>query len=81
MPDSWTQARSRLARLSQTHAPDSPEILAARRDLRVARLADYISKVVDQAPPLLPEQRDRLALLLRGPSDAKGATTSEAAAS
>ena len=73
MPDSWTQARSRLARLSQTHAPDSPEILAARRDLRVARLADHITKVVDQAPPLTPEQRDRLALLLRSASDTGGA--------
>ncbi len=73
MPDSWTQARSRLARLSQTHAPDSPEILAARRDLRAARLAVYITKTVDAAPPLTPEQRDRLALLLRGPSDTGGA--------
>ncbi len=81
MPDSWTQARSRLARLSQTHAPDSPEILAARRDLRAARLADYITKVVDQAPPLLPEQVDRLALLLRSGSGARGATTPRTAAS
>lgn len=26
----------------------------------------YIKKLVDAAPPLTPEQRDRLALLLRG---------------
>ena len=30
------------------------------------RIADYIAKTVDAAPPLLPAQRDRLALLLRG---------------
>lgn len=28
-------------------------------------LADYVRRTVDQAPPLTPEQRDRLALLLR----------------
>lgn len=27
--------------------------------------ADYIKKLVDSAPPLTPEQRDRLAVLLR----------------
>ena len=26
---------------------------------------DYIKKIVDSAPPLTPEQRDRLAVLLR----------------
>lgn len=30
------------------------------------RLADYIRKTVDAAPELTTEQRDRLALLLRG---------------
>lgn len=29
-------------------------------------LDDYVHELVDQAPPLTPEQRDRLALLLRG---------------
>ena len=31
-----------------------------------AVLADYIKRVVDEAPPLTPAQRDRLAVLLRG---------------
>jgi len=35
-------------------------------DLAAARLADYIKRVVDEAPALTPEQRDRLAVLLRG---------------
>lgn len=38
----------------------------ADRDLRAARLADSIRKLVDQAPPLTAEQRLRLAGLLVG---------------
>jgi hypothetical protein len=34
--------------------------------MRAERLADVIRKAVAEAPPLTPEQRDRLALLLRG---------------
>lgn len=30
------------------------------------RLAEHIRRIVDEAPPLSPEQRDRLATLLRG---------------
>lgn len=32
----------------------------------VRRAEDYIRQLVDSAPPLTDEQRDRLALLLRG---------------
>ena len=38
----------------------------ARRDLAADRLADAVRKVVDQAPPLSPAQRDQIAALLRG---------------
>lgn len=37
-----------------------------RRALAEAGLAAHITGVVAAAPPLRPEQRDRLALLLRG---------------
>jgi hypothetical protein len=37
-----------------------------RRVLAEARLAAYITAVVAAAPPLRPEQRERLALLLGG---------------
>ncbi len=44
------------------------------RDYRTAKLAEYIKRTVDAAPPLTAEQRDRLAALLRpmggGPRDA-----------
>lgn len=37
----------------------------ACREVADARLAAHVKKVVDEWPPLTPEQRDRLALLLR----------------
>jgi hypothetical protein len=61
----WTHHRARVAALSRDRALDDPDLLDARRDLRAARLEDYIRKLVDSAPPLSPTQRDRLALLLR----------------
>lgn len=60
----WTSDRARVARLSQCRAADDPKLLDAKRDLRAARLEDYIRKVVDAAPPLTDEQRRRLAVLL-----------------
>jgi len=61
----WTQERARVASLTRSRQPDDPDLIAARRNLRVERLADYISRTVDAAPKITPEQRDRLALLLR----------------
>jgi len=37
-----------------------------RGEYAEAKLADYVAKVVDAAPPLTPAQRDRIAALLRG---------------
>ncbi len=36
-----------------------------RRDYAAEKLADYVAKVVAQAPPLTPAQRDKIAVLLR----------------
>lgn len=66
---SWTNERGRVAALSRSRTPDDPDLIAARRNLRAERLADYITRVVDAAPPLTAEQRDRLALLLRPAGD------------
>jgi len=60
------QHRGRVAALSRSRASDDPELVCARRDLAASKIADYIRRTVDAAPPLLPEQRDRLAILLRG---------------
>lgn len=62
----WTHERARIASLSRSRTPDDPDLLEARRNLRAERLADHIKRTVDAAPPLSAEQRDRLALLLRG---------------
>jgi hypothetical protein len=58
----------RVASLTRSRNPDDPDLLAAKRDLRAARAEDYIRELAAAAPPLTAEQRDRLALLLRGPS-------------
>jgi hypothetical protein len=62
----WTSYRAEYASLTRSRRPDDPELLEARRNLRAAKLADHIVKVVAEAPPLTQEQRDRLAVLLRG---------------
>ena len=62
----WTTHRARVAGLSRDRLPDDPDLLAAKADLKAARLEDYIKRVVDAAPPLDHATRDRLALLLRG---------------
>ena len=49
------------------HSPhDTKSIEAAQADLKVAVATDYIKRLVDDVPLLNPEQRDRLAVLLRG---------------
>lgn len=70
---SWTHERARVASLSRSRSHDDPELVDARRRMRAERLADYIRRTVDAAPPLTAEQRDRLALLLRAPSDGAAA--------
>ena len=62
----WTTERARIASLTRSRTANDPELVDARRNLRAARLADYIQRTVDAAPPLTPAQRDRLALLLQG---------------
>lgn len=66
--DSWTHIRAKLA--NARRLDPTADITDLQRDLKAARLAEHIAKVVDSAPPLTPEQRDRLALLLRGGDDA-----------
>ena len=56
--------RAVVAGLSGHRSDDDPELVTARRELHAAMLADHIRKVVDAAPPLNPEQRAKLAVLL-----------------
>ena len=57
--------RGRVGALTRSRTPDDPDLIAARTELRTELLADYIRRVVEQAPPLSTEQRDRLARVLR----------------
>lgn len=41
----------------------------AGRDLHYARTDEYIREVVEEYPPLTPEQQNRLALLLATPDE------------
>lgn len=69
----WTSERARVASLSRSRGPDDPDLISARRDLRAARLEDYIKRVVAEAPPLTPEQLELLAGLLKPPSAGEAA--------
>lgn len=57
------KARARLA-VNTRHHPEL-EHTDLKRDLAAAKLEAYVSRVVAEAPPLTPEQLDRIAVLLR----------------
>jgi hypothetical protein len=61
-------ARGKLNALQRHRSPGDPAIAAARIDLRVAKLAEEISREAEADPPLSVEQRSRLAVLLLRPS-------------
>jgi uncharacterized membrane protein len=63
-------ARNRRAALKRHREPNDPDVLAADAELRAASLAAHIARAVDAFPPLNAEQRERLAVLLRGPAAA-----------
>ena len=63
---STSPLRSLHARAAAGARWGTPDRDDTARDYAAAKLEDYIRRTVDTAPPLTPEQRDRLALLLRG---------------
>ena len=62
MQSAAQSARNRLGVAARCGSPADVE--QARRDLAAANLEEHIRRVVDAAPPLTPEQRARLSLLL-----------------
>ena len=40
------------------------DVVQAKRELAEARIAEFVRKIVDKAPPLAPEQRARISALL-----------------
>jgi hypothetical protein len=67
VPSNDPATRATIARIAAharwRNAPDA--VVQERRELDVRRVEDYIRRLVDAAPPLTPEQRDRLSTLLR----------------
>lgn len=63
--------RSQLANMTRHH-PDSPETVKLRRELKAWRLYDHIRELIENYPPLTPQQRARLGVLLRTDDDSRG---------
>lgn len=63
---SWTHERARVAALSRSRPNNDPDLVDARQNLRAAKLEEYVSRIVSEAPPLRSEQIDRISVLLRG---------------
>lgn len=61
----WQQQRGRIAALSRSRTPDDPDLEKARADFKAERLAEHVRRVVASAPPLTPDQVDRIAAILR----------------
>jgi len=59
---------ARVAALTRHRSPDDPDLAAARRQLESEHTARYVRELVDRAPVMTPEQRDRIAVALRSGS-------------
>ncbi len=62
--------RARLAAAVRHHPDDTETIAEYRSEYKAGRAEAYIRHLVDSAPPLTAEQRDKLAVLMRGPDEA-----------
>jgi len=56
----------RVAQLRRYHGDDAPKTVAAKQDLAEAKIQAAIEKHLAEAPPLRPEQADRLSVLILG---------------
>jgi hypothetical protein len=70
-PKALKDGRASLARAERKakrsgDPADRESAQATRAEYAALKLAEFITRVVDAAPPLTNERRDRLALLLRG---------------
>lgn len=64
---SWTVERARVAALSRSRPVNDPDLLQARRNLKLARLADHVDEAMSSWPPISAEQRAELADRLTSP--------------
>lgn len=66
MGRSTLSKRATVAALTRHHPDDTDAIEQARTELQISRAEDLVRQIVDAAPPLPAEARDKLALILRG---------------
>ena len=71
MSTSIAQAKSRVGVAVRTK--NTAAETAARRDLAAAKLEAYVQRVVEEAPPLTPEQLSRIGAMLHQGRVAGGA--------
>jgi hypothetical protein len=65
----WTHYRAQVASLTRDRDETDPELVAARRNLKAARLQDRIASDLHSSPELTVEQRAELATSLVGVLD------------
>ena len=64
MPTKFREERARVAVLTRYRRPDDPELLAARRRMRVEALLDAVATALSKAPPMTDTLRRRVIDLL-----------------
>lgn len=71
MPNSpaVASARGRLSAAMRHHPDDAAGLADRRQALAAAKIAQYVEDTLAAAPPLSDEQRNRLARLLRRPTE------------
>jgi len=65
IPPDIASMRGAVAAYTRSRPADDPQLIETRRSLAALNLERYVARVVAEAPPLTPEQRDRIAALLR----------------
>ena len=68
----WTNTRAKLAH--ELRRDPAADVTDLRQQLKAERLEEYIRRTVSAAPPLSPEQCERLAALLREGGDLRAAS-------
>lgn len=71
MPSSRSQLRRLQGQVAAAARWNNPDRDAIERDFAAAQLEAFVSRVVSKAPPLTPEQSERIAALLRPTSIAR----------
>lgn len=66
LPPAVAQSRGRVAALSRSRSATDPDLLAAKSELAAANLEAYVRRIVEDAPPLTPDQREAVLAAFAG---------------